>query len=73
MTRRAFFRVLPLALVAGPIEERLLDGGRVWEWRGGWLGRKAVRIEAVPNGPPLSAEEVGRARQLARRLIGVGV
>ena len=70
MTRRAFFRALPLVLVAGPIEERLLDGGRAWEWRGGWLGRKVVSIEAVPGGPPLSAEEVGRARHLARRLRG---
>ena len=68
MTRRGFFQALPLALVAGPHEERLLDGGRVYERRWGWLGRRCVRVEAVPGGPPLSPEERDRARRLADRM-----
>ena len=68
MTRREFFQALPLGLLLGPSEEAVTDGGRVWQWRGGWLGRRIVRVEAAPGGVPLSLEELALARAMARWL-----
>lgn len=68
MTRRAFFQALPVALVVGPSEEALTRDGRIWQWRGGWLGRRTVCVEAPGGGPPLSPEEIDRARRMARAI-----